>query len=86
MKLDKTNVCVFIENEARLQQARELLERYNQEIDYGMFYLSHNYLNYLQIVDNDYGWWLALDKKANGDELLKITLSELEEILKGEKL
>ncbi len=86
MKLDKTNICVFIENEAQLQEARELLERYGETIDDEMFYIhgSEESLNYLQVVDNDYGWWLALNRKANGEILKLITLTELETILKDE--
>lgn len=81
MKLDKTSVCVFIENETHLQQARELLERYGQTIAYdGTFSLTPtSRLNNLRIVPSTNEWFLGL--KAYCDE---ITLSELEEILKEE--
>lgn len=84
MKLTKENACVFIDNEAHLQQAREVLERYGEEIDEQLFFMSEPEINFLQCADNNNGWWLALDKKYSGDELPKITLSELEEILKEE--
>lgn len=86
MKLDKTNVCVFIENEAQLQQAREVLEMYGEETD--------KYLNdwiesdpdnkYFCYSVEDNNWWICSISR-NVRHLTQITLTELEEILKGEK-
>lgn len=79
MKLDKTNVCVFIENELQLQESRELLERYKCEItEDGTFSLSHETeANYLQLFCVN--WFLGFC-----DNLKQITLTELETILKDE--
>ncbi len=78
MKLTKEKVCVFIENEEHLQVAKEMLEIYGE---------NHNFIfdpkedNYLCLSGSSiwgvYGW-------MQPDEV-KITLFELEEILKGEK-
>lgn len=84
MKLNKENVCVFIENEAQLQEAKELLEKYGQtqgdEESMAFIYgrKKHHYLTYLDNKD-DY-WYLSIGIFQR--EL--ITLSELEEILKHE--
>lgn len=78
MKLDKTNVCVFIENEARLQQAREVLGMYRQRIDKKSIELGISKL-YDQLLIMDGKWCVGW---SNGRR--KITLSELEEILKEE--
>lgn len=84
MKLTKDKVCVFIENEAQLQEAKELLEKYGQtqgdEESMAFIYggKKHHYLTYFYNED-DY-WYLSIE--AFKHEL--ITLSELEEILKNE--
>lgn len=80
MKLDKTNVCVFIEDEAHIQQAREVLERYG-------YFLSEDGTSELTNDSNDYMYYNELYKDfCLGAKLgMKvITLSELEEILKEE--
>lgn len=80
MKLDKTNVCVFIENEAHLQQAREVLERYGHKAHLETFFLSDPEDNFMYYYIGNDDWRLAF--KAREDN--EITLSELEEILKEE--
>lgn len=85
MKLTKENVCVFIEHEAQLEQARELLVKYLEEpADDGSFGLSktHNSCeNYLQFDVTNQDWWLF----HAGASKLKITLTELEKILSDGK-
>lgn len=78
MKLQKHEVCVFIENESQLQEARELLEKYGEKICENTFYLYGN--NYVQFDEweND---WFTCDEVG----LAQITLSQLEEILKEER-
>lgn len=88
MKLTKENVCVFIEDEAQLEQARELLVRYNERIDERTFYLMvGTELNFLQI-DRKKQWTLG-SKPLGHNKLCKlkeqITLTELEQILKHGK-
>lgn len=36
MALTKQNVCVYIENEAQLNEAKELLEKYGEKVDANM--------------------------------------------------
>ena len=79
MKLQKHEVCVSIENEAQLQEARELLEKYEEKIFKRGFGLSKILeLNYL-FCDLDLDWWLS-----NSMDLIQITLSQLETILKDD--
>lgn len=82
MKLTKENVCVFIEDEAQLKQARELLVKYEQTIfHFWMNLVDGNYLIY-DSEAND--WWIASSEYLI-DKRTKITLTELEQILKDEK-
>lgn len=81
MKLDKTNVCVKIVDEAHLQQVRELLERYGQEIYSPLFDLWAEYLH-CDITCNE--WWITDFEIVDSEKLTQITISELEEILKEE--
>ena len=78
MKLSKENVCVYIENEAQLQGAKELLEKQGEEIaEDGTFKLTNDNENYLNLyIDNK--WFLG----SNQVFFNQITLSELETILK----
>lgn len=80
MKLTKQKVCVFIENEAQLQEAKELLENYGEKVAKdGTFKLTNDNENYLNLyIDNK--WFLC----SNQVFFNQITLSELEEILKNE--
>ena len=81
MKLTKDNVCVFIENESQLQEAKELLENYGEEIaedDTFSIDCCTNH-NFLQLFIDD-KWWVGMRNKYQNP----ITLSELEEILKNE--
>ena len=80
--LRKEEVCVYIENEAQLQEARELLEKYGEEIsedcnamDFIFWGVPHNILT----IHSD-GWYLS---RFNWRKT-KITLQELETILKAE--
>lgn len=80
MTLTKDKVCVYIENEAQLKEARELLEKYGEEItEDGTFELTDDNKNYLNIFVD--GVWFLCDKHSY---LNQITLSELETILKNE--
>lgn len=86
MKLDKTQIAVFIENEAQLQRARELLERHGGEVDNELFKLSSTpYDKYLIFSESDNNWWICSVSQMMVEYEFYITLSELEEILKGEK-
>lgn len=79
MKIDKTNVCVFIENEAHLQQAKELLYRYGEATCHDYFKMTPwEYCNKISLMRMDNKW-----RVGNSDKT-QITLSELEEILKEE--
>lgn len=85
-ELTKQNVCVFIENEEQLEEAKELLIKYNQKdlIDENHFFLDtdgeteYNFL-YFEIVTRDWGLGMSKYKTI-------ITLLELEEILKHESI
>lgn len=76
--MKKQDVCVYIENEAQLKEARELLEKYGEEIYYTLFKF-HNGNQFMKLWDY---WYIGslLDCET------QITLSELEEILKAENL
>lgn len=79
MALTKDKVCVYIENEAQLNEAKELLEKYGEKIaEDGAFELKSKLDNYLQFFLYDLKWRL-LSKWGN-----QITLSKLEEILKND--
>ena len=77
----KHEIALFIENEEMLREARELLEKYGEEIDSEQlgFYVSKDSedVNYLQ--DYYMGWTLNLHW---GKTI--ITLPQLEEILKNQ--
>lgn len=70
------NICVFIEDEKQLQEARELLERFGQRIDEDTFQLDG--WDCMQIY-SDNTWGLNLSKSN------QITLTELEKLLEDEK-
>lgn len=81
MNLRKENVCVFIENEAQLNEAKELLEKHNQKIEseFAFFHKElYNKIILAKYINTD-EWYFTdvLVVKRN-----KITLSELETILK----
>lgn len=81
MKAIKDKVCVFIENEAQLQEAKEMLEKYGEEIaedDTFSIDCCTNH-NFLQLFIDD-KWWVGMRNKYQK----QITLSELETILKNE--
>lgn len=77
MKLTKENVCVFIEDEAQLEQARELLVKYNQRIFEMWFNLIDS--NNLAYDCDDDDWFMITSSMANDRN--EITLTELEKIL-----
>ena len=81
MKLTKQNICVYIENEAQLQQAKELLEKHGEEIaEDGTFSINKgNNQDFLQLFIDD-KWWVGMRNKYQK----QITLSELETILKND--
>ena len=81
MKLTKQNVCVFIENEQQLEEARKMLEKYGENISPYLFSLSIiNKFNYL-VYSNEYFRWYFNEKMNR----IQITLQQLEEILKQSK-
>jgi len=77
MKLTKQDVCVFIENEAQLQEARELLERYGEK---HRFFYEPKEDNFMSL--NGSVKWGIYGYKMDHEYL--ITLTELETILKEE--
>lgn len=81
MKLNKENFCVYIENEAQLQQARELLLKHNEKIDKDIPFTFEGWLRWLKFYKANSSWYIGLRQKHFSTE---VTLSELEEILKHE--
>lgn len=81
MKLNKEQVCVFIENESQLQKAKELLLKYGEELSIdGSFNISTSKsYNYLQMLFKKY-WHLSNISWVN-DGMRIVNLEELEEIL-----
>lgn len=80
MKLTKENVCVFIEDEAQLEQVKNILDGYGEEIDDSMFRIpTFDGCNKLSKWRLD-GKWRISNSDRN-----TITLTELEKILKGGK-
>lgn len=84
MKLTKENVCVFIESEAHLEEARQLLEKYGEIIsDDGTFSISEDYFfNYLRVFIDE-TWFLGTVPERKN--VKQITLTELEQILIEER-
>lgn len=81
MNLTKDQVCVLIENEDQLNEARRILEQSGEDIAIDdTFSLTAKAFNYLQLYC-DIEWCLL--RKL--DFLTQITLAELEEILKENK-
>ena len=83
MENRKGQICVFIENEAQLEEAKEMLEKYNQKIEseFSFFYSDlYNKIILAKYINTD-EWYFTdvLVVKRN-----KITLLELEEMLKQE--
>lgn len=83
MKLSKKDVYVFIENEQQLQEARELLERFGQPIYEPFFNLDGDCLLIQNDGANDKDWFLS-DHDCLNYPRTRITLPELEQILKEE--
>lgn len=77
MALKKQDVCVFIENEAQLQEAKELLEKYGENIYEPCFQVIKQEVFNFMFCDEENEWWLAI----KNDSLELITLAELEQIL-----
>tara|TARA_R110000868_G_scaffold279203_1_gene539253 strand:- start:8492 stop:8725 length:234 start_codon:yes stop_codon:yes gene_type:complete len=76
MNLEKKDVCVYVKDEIQLQNVKELLEKYKENIDVHLFDLQYNFVQY-SVLDND---WFTTEQY----ELKKVKLSKLEEILKQE--
>jgi hypothetical protein len=76
--MKKHEIAVFIENEEMLREARELLEKYGEDMSDDDMYLDGNEWDYLQL--SFFGWIINIQ----GDKELT-TLPQLEEILKTEK-
>lgn len=76
------NIVVFIKDEAMLQEAREILERYGQECteELGGFYVMEDepQANYIQMHSHK-EWYLSVKVFEKDTE---ITLPELEQLLK----
>lgn len=80
MKLTKENVCVFIESEAHLEEARQLLEKYGEyewENHSAFDMRTTKHLCYDPVADD----WLVSFKQ----DRIEITLTELEQILIEER-
>ena len=76
MSLNREDVCVFIKNDKQLNEAKELLKKYNQETDKEMFSFAVNPLYwYLKYSGYDDNWYLSTNIET------EITLSELKIIL-----
>lgn len=76
MKLTKENVCVYIEDEAHLQEMREFLESEGEKITKdGTFRITAAASNYLQIWYNDNAWYLT---DSIGQQ--KITTSQFKQL------
>ena len=78
MKLTKDQLCVYIENEAQLEEARNILSNHNEEIDYGEFHLLKGkwiHCNSLKKWRLDGKWRIGYSERQ------QITLQELETIL-----
>lgn len=83
MKLTNEKVCVFIDDEAQLEKARELLVKYGCDIDssldlFGL--LKRKGWLYLQLYESPKEWFFS---KRNNK--IPITLTELEKILSDGK-
>jgi hypothetical protein len=80
--MKKHEIAVFIENEEMLKEARELLEKYGEDVaSDGTFCLTEspeaNYLNSLYFDE----WFLGYNDLL---DFTLITLPQLEEILKNQ--
>ena len=84
MKPTKKNVCVFIEDEVQLEQARELLVKYGENIDESLF-KSKPFDSYLVFSEGDNDWWICNVSQAMVEYDHEITLTELEKILSDGK-
>lgn len=87
MKLNKENICVLIENEEQLQQAREILERCgeNQGDEESMEMDSLNkYLTFHSDVDTSH-WYVGQGVFLHKN-LTPIPLSKLESVIKYSQL
>jgi len=77
---NKTEICVPIRDESELQQAKDILLRNGEKIDYNLLALSKNEVyNSLRFCTFYNEWYLG--RKL---DLTEIPLSELESVLKGE--
>ena len=82
MKLTKENVCVLIDDEAQLEQAMELLVKYEQTIFKDWFNLSNG--NHLIHDKEANDWWLASSQYLINQRTIA-PLTELEKILSDGK-
>lgn len=85
MKLTKDNVCVFIEDEAQLEQARGLLVKYGENLEsdfnYNYAFQWDNSRIYFHPKYNEWCYYYG----GNVPFEKPITLTELEQILKDGK-
>lgn len=85
MKLNKEEICVYIENEAQLDEARQLLEKYGEKESKNKsamdFVFNGTKCHYL--TQNIHGkWYLQMNLMYE----TIITLQQLEQMLKAEQL
>ena len=83
MKLSKSEVCVEILSQDHAQEAEELLQKYNENIDTRVFPLVFKTSvipnNYLQFFNCEEDWGLSVISPF--EKKVQINLSELEQIL-----
>lgn len=79
MNLTKEQVCVFIEDDAQLEKAINVLNKYNEKHsrfeDSMLLNFSGKKFNYLTLLN---GYWFLADFESGK----QITLKELEKLLK----
>lgn len=84
MKLTKRNICVLIENEEQLQQAREILIRCGERVEteppfeYGEDSDENKHIYYMEIR-NEWCYYYGAHKPNE----TPIPLSELESVIKN---
>lgn len=81
MSLELHNICVYIEDEAHLNQARELLSRYGHMFGDVKFHYDNK---------DNHIWYSKSDKKWYSATLIfeednMLTLTELKKLLEGNK-
>ena len=78
MELTKYQVCVYINNNVKIQKERVLLDKYGETIFERFFNIRVS--THLMCDGNDFDWYISSGTNIN--RRTEITLSELESILK----